>query len=160
MSDLIKPKTIKLRDLDGDEHEFIVSRYPATVATEILVRFGSSLPKTSSAEELMEFADLAFAYVAKEIDGVPVRLTTRALRDNHIPAGYDPMLRLIVELTQHNTNFLSGAGNRGLKGYLLDLIQDLAPQITKTLAQFSQQSSANDTQHSQSSKPRSTSKKR
>ena len=131
MADLIKPKTVSVKDVDGGEHSFVISRLPATVGREILAKYPvSNIPKIGDYGVSTEAMQLMFRYVAIERDdGSHLRLTTQALIDNHVPDG-EALIRLELEMLRYNTSFFGIAGNSDFVGSLL---QKYLPLVIKTL---------------------------
>lgn len=155
--DLLKPMPIKVKDVDGMEHDFIISRLPASVGREVLAKYPTSaLPKIGDYDVSAQAMMLMMKYVAKPTDdGGMIRLTTQSLIDNHVPDG-EALLRLEIEMLKHNTSFFGHAGSFDFRGFLQDKIKQYAPLIMKTLTDLSQQSSQADSQRTQSSKKKST----
>lgn len=131
MADLIKPQSVKVKDRDGIEHSFVISRLPATVGREILAKYPvANVPKLGDYGTSTEAMLLMMKYVAKEReDGTMLRLSTQALIDNHVPDG-EALIRLELEMLKYNTSFFGLAGNSDFVGSLL---QKYLPQVIKTL---------------------------
>jgi hypothetical protein len=112
MADLIKPQTIEVKDRDGIEHSFVISRLPATVGREILAKYPvANVPKLGDYGTSTEAMLLMMRYVAVERDdGSMLRLSTQALIDNHVPDG-EALIRLELEMLKYNTSFFGLAGN-------------------------------------------------
>lgn len=149
MSDLIKPRTVSIEDKDGVAKEFVISRLPATVAREVVAKYPTSaLPKIGDYQTSEETMLLMMRYVAVEVDGQLMRLTTKGLVDNHVNDVVQ-LLRLEFEMLEENTNFFGRAGKRGFLDSLLQkLLSSVMPMLTPLLAQLS----AQDSQPTQSSK--------
>lgn len=131
MADLIKPQAVKVKDRDGNEHEFVISRLPATVGREILAKYPvANVPKLGDYGTSTEAMLLMMKYVAVERDdGSMLRLSTQALIDNHVPDG-EALIRLELEMLKYNTSFFGLAGSSDFVGSLL---QKYLPQVIKTL---------------------------
>lgn len=131
MADLIKPQTVKVKDRDGIEHSFVISRLPATVGREILAKYPvANVPKLGDYGTSTEAMLLMMKYVAVEReDGSMLRLSTQALIDNHVPDG-EALIRLELEMLKYNTSFFGLAGSSDFVGSLL---QKYLPQVIKTL---------------------------
>lgn len=131
MAELIKPEEIVIKDLDGNEHTYIISRVPATVGREILAKYPiSNMPKLGDYEVSEQIMLKLFGYVAIPRDvGEPLRLSTRALIDNHVPDA-ETLIKLEFAMMEKNTSFF-GKG-RG-SSFLGSLISKYLPLITKTL---------------------------
>lgn len=82
---MIKPQEIQIKDMDGVEKTFIITRFPATVGMEILYRLPTSgMPKIGDFEVLKSVRDDVFKYVYIKTDGGDIALNTHALIDNHV----------------------------------------------------------------------------
>lgn len=131
MPELIKPKDITIKDLDGVEHTFIISRLPATVGREILAKYPvANAPKIGDYGVSSEAMRLMMKYVAipREMAD-PLCLTTQALIDNHIPDG-QTLIRLEFEMLGYNTDFFGIGSNQDLVG---SLIRKYVPLIMSTV---------------------------
>lgn len=149
MADLIKPQNITVKDRDGNEHSFVISRLPATVGREILAKYPvANVPKLGDYGTSTEAMLLMMKYVAFERDdGSMLRLSTQALIDNHVPDG-EALIRLELEMLKYNTSFFGLAGNSDFVGSLL---QKYLPLVIKTLMDSLPPSLLNGSQPSQNS---------
>lgn len=146
MHALIKPKTITLKNRDDEEKEFIISRLPATVCREIMAKYPlSNLPKVGEYAASEEAMLLLMKYVAVMKDDQEIRLTTKALVDNHVDDGI-LLGRLEIQMLEYNTGFFGLGGNQG---FLDCLLQRFKPLIMQMLTQLSAQSSAQNSQRTQ-----------
>ena len=147
MADLIKPKNITVKDCDGGEHAFVISRLPATVGREILAKYPvSNIPKIGDYGVSTEAMQLMMKYVGIERDdGSVLRFSTQALIDNHVPDG-EALIRLELEMLRYNTSFFGLAGNSDFVGSLL---QKYLPLIIKTVTDSLPPSLLNGSQPSQ-----------
>lgn len=147
---MIKPKEVVIRDVDGDEHTFIISRLPATVGREILAKYPlSNAPKIGDYEVSKEAMLKMMAYVAVARDGAEITLKTQTLIDNHVPDG-EALIRLELEMLKYNTSFFGSGGNRGFLPFLLSKISGSLPLVIKTLTDSWQSSLAKNSPPSQS----------
>jgi hypothetical protein len=132
MSALIKPREHVITDMDGVEHNYIISRMPFTVGRKMAMTYSiSNVPRLgeykASDEAMLEMLN----YVAVRLDGreEPLRLSTRALAENHIP---DTITGLKLEWAMLGYNF--GFFEKGsLSGFLLRRLQEHLPLIIETL---------------------------
>lgn len=150
MRELIKPKTITVKDMDGQEKSFVISRFPATVGREIIAKYPlSNTPKIGDYGQSTEAMFLLCRFVGvPQEDGSVLALETQALIDNHIMDG-EQLIRIELEMLQYNTSFFGLAGKFDSLESVLDF---LAPWIIKTLIPLLQQSSQAATQHFENSK--------
>lgn len=127
---LIKPKEVTLKDVDGEEHTFIISRLPATVGREILAKYPvANTPKVGDYGVSSDAMRLMMQYVAKPRDmDEPLCLKTQALIDNHVPDG-QTLIKLEFEMLRYNTDFF---GKGGSQDFLASLISKYLPLIIKT----------------------------
>lgn len=131
---MIKPKEITLVDIDGQERTFILSRFPATIGMEILVKLPiSSVPKIGDFEALKGVRDEIFKHVYVKTDGGDIALSTHALIDNHTNDA-ETAIKIIGEMLQHNYSFFQ----KGTISVFLDSITAKVPGIAqKMLTQLS-----------------------
>lgn len=143
MHTFIKPKTITLKNRDDEEKEFIISRLPATVCREIMSKYPlSNLPKVGEYAVSEEAMLLLMKYVAVMSADQEIRLTTKALIDNHVDDGI-LLARLEIQMLEYNTGFFGLGDNQG---FLDCLLQKFKPLIMQMLIQLSAQSSAQNSQ--------------
>lgn len=148
--DLIKPKEVTVKDVDGGEHTFIISRLPATVGREILAKYPvSNIPKLGEYQASAEAMRLMLSYVAVPVESGELRLKSQALIDNHVPDG-EALLRLEMHMLQYNCSFF---GQGGSSDFLAGLIQKYLPLITKTLMDSLPPSLVRDLRAGPNSKP-------
>lgn len=153
-AELIKPKSITVKDIDGDEHEYFISRFPATKGREILARYPiSNIPKlgqyVQSKEtmlELMQYVDVVLS------NGERLRATTQAVIDNHVPDG-ETLIKIEFEMLRYNTSFFGVVGSSGLVD---GLVKKYLPLIMQTLTETLAQSSPPDKQASSNSEQSTT----
>ena len=130
--ELIKPKPVKIKDSDGIEKEFIISRLPATVGREILAKYPvSNIPKLGEYQASADAMNLMMKYVAVNLEGrdKPQRLMTPELINNHVVDG-EQLLRLEMAMLAENTSFF---GKGGSSDFFAGLIRKYLPLITTTL---------------------------
>ncbi|HFW7071219.1 TPA: hypothetical protein ACIC9P_002468 [Morganella morganii] len=125
---LIKPKEVQIKDVDGIEKAFVISRLPAVTGREILAKYPlSNAPKIGDYEVSKEAMLKMMAYVcAVADDGEEIPLRTQTLIDNHVPDG-ESLIRLELEMLKYNTSsrkkfrvsWIKQTGNTGTPGNLL-----------------------------------------
>lgn len=142
MADLIKPRTVSVENKDGEAKDFVISRLPATVAREVVAKYPTSaLPKIGDYQTSEDTMLLMMRYVAVEVDGKLLPLSTKGLVDNHVDDVVQ-LLRLEFEMLQENTNFFPRAGKRGFLDSLLQkLLSSAMPMLTPLLQQLLAQDS-------------------
>jgi hypothetical protein len=141
MMPLIKPKVITVKDLDGVDRSYTISRFPTVDSREIITQYPvTGLPKIGDYKSNAELAAKIMCYVeVQPMQGEPIRLTTEALRNNHIPDG-ETHLRIEWEAMGYNTSFF-GAGKtlsflegfkETLKAWILSILMDLSERSSRT----------------------------
>ena len=135
MNELLKPEEKTLKDLDGVEHTFIISRLPAVAGREIITQYPTTaVPKVGNYGENEKVMLKLMSYVAKVTpEGNQIRLSTQALVDNHVPDS-ETLLKLEAAMLSYNTNFFNiGRISKNLNGFAVN-IQQLASQILTQLS--------------------------
>ncbi len=142
--ELIKPKEIAVKDSDGDEKTFIISKIPAVDAREVLSKYPTAnIPKVGEYRTSEDAMLLMLKYVAVPIEGrEPIKLTSKALINNHVVDG-EQLMRLELEMLQYNTSFFGKGGNSDFLG---GLIRKYLPLIIQTATASLPQSSKPGTQ--------------
>lgn len=151
MADLIKPRVVMIKNRDGVEKAFTISRLPATVAREVIAKYPlSNIPKLGDYATSEEVMKKLMSYVAVDLNGREQRLNTQALIDNHVDDGIQ-LMKLEVEMIDENTGFFGLGGQRGFLDCLLEkLLLSITPMLTPLLDQLSAPASPD----SPSSKPK------
>ncbi|HAT1528713.1 MULTISPECIES: hypothetical protein [Morganella] len=150
---LIKPKEVQIKDVDGIEKTFVISRLPAVTGREILAKYPlSNAPKIGDYEVSKEAMLKMMAYVCAVSDGEEIPLKTQTLIDNHVPDG-ESLIRLELEMLKYNTSFFGTGGNSGFLPFLISKVGSSLPSVIKTLMASLQSSSAKDSPPSPNSKP-------
>lgn len=136
--DLLKPQAVTVTSLDGDEKTFFISRLPAVQGREIVAKYPmSALPKVGDYAVNEETMLKLVSFVAVEKpDGL--RLTTRALVDNHV-SDWEMLFQLEKAMLAYNTSFFGNGktwdffGNIGqsLKAFLISTLTDLLAASSK-----------------------------
>lgn len=128
--ELIKPKEVSLKDSDGGEKTFIISKIPAVDARKVLAMYPvANMPKVGDYAVSEEAMYLMMKYVAVQLEDRQQPLTSRALIDNHVTDG-EQLVRLELAMLQYNTSFFQNGGN---SDFFAAIIRKYLPLITKTL---------------------------
>ncbi|HCM61770.1 MAG TPA: hypothetical protein DIT05_04375 [Morganella sp. (in: Bacteria)] len=150
---LIKPKEVAIKDVDGIEKMFVISRLPAVTGREILAKYPlSNAPKIGDYEVSKEAMLKMMAYVCVTVDGEDIPLKTSTLIDNHVPDG-ESLIRLELEMLKYNTSFFGSGGNSGFLPFLISKVGSSLPSVIKTLMASLQSSSVKGSPPSPNSKP-------
>ena len=157
--ELIKPKEIEVKDLDGNVHKYKISRFDAIAGREIIAQYPTAnAPKVGNYQLSDELMRKALNYVSVEIEDKDVRLSTSALINQYVP-DTTVLLRLEFALMEYNTNFFGNGSNSGFLNFIIKkLLAGLSGNF-QTLMDSLQSSLPKDSQPTASSK-KSTSKKR
>lgn len=132
MADLIKPKEVQIKDVEGVEKTFVISRLPAIQSREVLAKYPvANIPKLGEYQVSEDTMKLLLSFVAVVIEGrdEPLRLTTPALINNHVTDG-EQLLRLEFAMLEYNTSFF---GKGESSGFLAGLIKKHLPLIIQTV---------------------------
>lgn len=142
MADLIKPKEVTIADMDGNERTYVLSRFPYYLGRKMAAMYSiSNLPKIGEYNMSEQAAAELMSCVAVVVEGrdEPLRLTTRALVENHVP---DTITGLKIEwmMMRYNFNFfqngsLSESLNRLAREHLPSIIQTLTASLPPSLVQ-------------------------
>ena len=102
-------KTVEVKDEKGnviESKDFWISKFPAVLGREIMLRYSMSLGKINDeyeANEQIMFKILKFARVELP-DGRKIALDSRTLIDNHVPDG-EMLQALESAILAHNFSF-------------------------------------------------------
>lgn len=149
---LIKPQEVTVTDTDGLEYQYIISRLPAVEGREIL-----SLYPLSNAPKIGDYANsekgmlLLMKYVERVYSDGNIRLTTKALIDNHVPDA-ETLVKLELEALKYNVSFFKNANHSSLGGWLSKIISGILPQVVSTLMSSLEASLPKDTPRGRNSK--------
>lgn len=139
---MLKPKQIEVVDIDGITRKFTISRFPATIGMEILVKLPiSAMPKIGDFETLKLVRDDVFKYVYVETEGGAIPLSTSALIDNHV-GDAETAIKIMGEMLTHNYSFFSqgkmsllfdglGVKIKGIAQSILTQLSDASSQKNK-----------------------------
>lgn len=135
----IQPKEITIKTQAGTGKTFILSKFPATVGREIFCKYPlSAMPKVGdyAVNEETMVKCLSYAFAITE-SGTQLRLSNKALIDNHVP-DWETLAKLEYAMLEYNGSFF---GNGKVSGFL-ELMTAKLPELTsKILTGLSQQSS-------------------
>lgn len=137
---LIETKPLTLTTQAGVTKTFILSKFPAVAGREIVTKYPvSNIPKIGEYQQSEEVMLKLMAFVAVQPDNgsEPIRLTTRALVDNHCD-DWETLAKLEWAQLEYNVSFFERARS---SDFLESLTSKAAPLITKILTGLSQPSS-------------------
>jgi len=153
--DLRDPQEITVKDGDGKEKNFILSKMPAWDGFEIMARLPSaiingSLPKISDFDIVRELQTKIMKYVAIDLKGQITPLSTQALIDNHC-GDWECFVRLLIAEVQYNNSFFrNGTALNFLKGIAHQYLAKISEMLTQYSALSSQQEKPHSTNSGQS----------
>lgn len=135
----LHPKRVKVKDVFGNEKEFIISLMPATVALDFQALAPSSfLTKSLEIANVHSLRDMLFRYVAVDIGEQEIPLSSPIMIDNHVMGGVQ-IAGLVAQMVEYNFNFFGSAGSPGFLDSLLQKALNLAtPMLTQLLDLLSQ----------------------
>lgn len=129
---MIKPKLVVIKDGDGGEKEFYLSKVPAIPMREVMAKYPvSNIPKLGEYNVSKEIMLILMSYVSVSVgeDGRMLALSTPALVDSHVATG-EQLLRLEWAMLEYNVSFFAqGVGST----FFGNLIQTHLPLIIKTV---------------------------
>jgi len=134
--ELIKPKEIEVKDIDGDTHKIIISRFNALDGYEIVANFPKTVfNKGESFAQHREVLVKILSHCEKvKPDGEKIRLTTEGLINNHI-TDFEMILKILKEMGEYNTNFLQVFKKQDILTKLQEKLPSIATKIITTSLQ-------------------------
>jgi len=136
MADLLEPKEVEFTTQGGEVKTFLLSKFPAIAGREIVAKYPlSAMPKLGDYAVNEETMLKLMAFVAVSLPTGPLRLSTRALVDNHVP-DWETLARLEVGMMEYNCSFF---GNGRASTFFEAIGQKAQALISKTLMDLSGQ---------------------
>jgi hypothetical protein len=155
---VIQPKTVEIPCQDGSTRSYVISKFPAIEGREIVTQYvATAIQKADGYKANEDLMLKAMCYVsALNSEGQEIKLTTRALVNNHVP-DFEALMRLEAALLDYNTNFMHRA-----KSFISssDIEGKAMAWISRMLTHLSAQSSVQGRQPSETSGSVTRSKKR
>lgn len=148
---LIKPKPFTTNDMDGEPITVIISRMPASVGREVLTQYPlTALPKIGDYVRNEELAYKLISYCMVDSNGTPIRLTSKALADNHLRDA-ETQLRVEIAMMEYNSTFLrSGKASSFFDECLAMLLEKISGMSIRSSQPSSEQNSPPSTNSGQS----------
>ena len=141
----MKTKEFKIKDIDGVERTYILSRMPYWDAREILTQYPvTAAPKIGSYKSNEELAQKLFNFVSVNLNGAITPLTTKDYVSNHVPDA-ETGLKVEWAMIEYNCGFLQRGGNLG---FLESITRTMKALVTSILTTSQEQSSAKEKQPS------------
>jgi hypothetical protein len=141
---MLQPKEVAIKCADGTEKTFVLSKFPAIAGREIVAKYPlSGMPKLGDYAVNEETMLKLMAYVGvPQTDGGVMKLTTRALVDNHVP-DWEALGRIELAMMEYNVSFFA---NGRASSFFEGIAQKLPTLVTKILTDSLQQLSAKNKQ--------------
>lgn len=138
---LLKPKEVTVKDVDGIDHTYTISRFPCIAGREIVTQWPiSAMPKVGdyAVNEAIVLKMMAYVGV-KPKKGEMILLENQTLVENHVP-DYECLMRLEAELMGYNTTFFgkekllafSAGLGENLKGWIISILTALSERSLQT----------------------------
>ncbi len=151
---MLEPKNITIKDMNGVEKTFIISKMTYFDAREVAALFiTTAAPKIGDYKENQRLALILFSYVQVIKDGIPITLSTKTVVENHVD--FKIGVTLEKEMILYNTGFF---GQGEISNFLNTILVKAEQLITKTLMGLPAQSLAPNKQPSMNSKRSTRSK--
>src|ERR1700761_4635097 len=123
----IQPKEITLKDQNGGDRTYTLSKIPAIPAREIVTQYPiSGLPKLGDYKVNESIILKLIGYIGVDVNGTLTPLSTRGLIDNHVP-DWETLGRLEMAMLEYNCSFFQ---NGIVSTFLEAIAQKLPEQVT------------------------------
>lgn len=130
MADLLEPKELTVTDQSGKTRSYLLSRFPAVEGREIIAKYPlSSVPKLGDYAVNEEIMLKLMGFVAVQTGDVTVRLSTRALVNNHVP-DWETLARIEVAMIEYNCSFFL---REKISTFFEGIAQTIPQKITEIL---------------------------
>lgn len=143
MADLLQPEAVDIPLQSGESKTFILSKFPAIAGREIIAGYPlTGLPKIGEYKANEEIMLKLMSYVGVQLGDTVVRLSTRALIENHVPE-WETLARIEVAMIERNcsffangraSTFLAGIVQKG-QASLIKMLTDLSGPLSKAAKQ-------------------------
>jgi hypothetical protein len=148
--DLLDPSEFVIADTGGKERKFILSKFPAVQGREIVAKYPTSmLPKLGDYAVSEETMLKLMNFVAVDINGKPLRLSTRVLVDNHC-GDWETLAKIEMAMMEKNCSFFSKGT---VSAFLGEAVQKILAKISEISTASSARSSPETKQPSMNSEP-------
>lgn len=98
---------IKAKEIEVRGRKYTISKLPATVGREVLFKYSTSnLPKVGDYKDSDYIMQKLMSYVAVNVEGREIQLTTEDLINNHIPDA-ETLILLEKEMMKYNYDFFT-----------------------------------------------------
>jgi hypothetical protein len=140
MPDLLEPLEFEVATMAGDMRKYIISKFPAISGREIVSNYPlTALPKIGDYKSNEQTMLKLMSFVGVMMpNGVPLRLSTIELINNHVP-DWETLARIEVAMLQYNTSFF---GKGEVSSFFVSLTQkylvSISPMLKGLLLSLSQ----------------------
>jgi len=134
VDDLLKPKSITITDMDGDERKFTIHRFDAMTGKALFDHYiHASLPKISSPMEKMAITNCIMRHVTVDVNNEAHCLgESPAFTSVHV-GDMETLVALESEMLAYNTSFLP-EGSRSILSLAAGAATDSLLQLISTLS--------------------------
>lgn len=139
MAELLEPQEIAVPLPDGTTKQYVISKFPAIAGREIICKYPlSGMPKLGDYAVNEETMLKLMAFVAVPTDNGALRLSTRALVENHV-SSWETLAKLEIAMLEYNCSFFgNGRALTFLDGIALKAQASISKILTGLLVQLSQ----------------------
>lgn len=146
MADLLETKEFSVIDQAGVQRGYLLSKFDALSGREIIAKYPlSSIPKMSEYALNEETMLKLMAFVGVQKGDVVIKLSTRALVQNHVP-DWETLAKIELAMIEYNCSFFL---RDKISTFFANIAQTIPEKITEILT-------ASLAQSSQKAKPPST----
>lgn len=132
------------KELIIDDKTYILSKFPAVAGREILAKYPlSGIPKLGDYTVNEETMLKLMTHVAVQVGDTTLRLTSRALVDNHVKS-WEVLAKIEIAMLEYNCSFFQ---NGRVSRFFDDIAQKLPTWISKMLMGLSEQLSRAEKPH-------------
>lgn len=106
--EMLSPLEKEIELQDGTTKTYVLSKFPAIAGREIITQYPlSAIPKLGDygTNEALMLKIMGYVAVPRD-SGDPLRLTTKALVDNHVP-DCEALIRLEMAMMEYNCSFFA-----------------------------------------------------
>lgn len=133
---MVEPKELVVTTQAGNQKTFLLSKFPAIAGREIVTKYPlSNIPKIGEYQQSEEVMLKLMAHVSVLTpDGGTLKLTTRALVDNHCE-DWETLARVEWAQLEYNVSFFSKGTNSDFFASIVRKVEaSIMPMLTRLLA--------------------------
>jgi hypothetical protein len=135
MNELLDPSELTLTDSAGKERIYILSKFPAVQGREIIAKYPmSNMPKVGDYAVSEEIMLKLMSFVAVDAGGKQLRLSTRALVDNHVDS-WETLAKIEMAMMEKNCSFFrDGTAFTFFEGAVRNMLAKISAILTPSSA--------------------------